>query len=69
MYIYSLFIFNFALVVVFKTGFIFTAVAPMWTDQRFYALRLAGHVLSRHFRYYIPEFSGQIVVQTPVIVR
>ena len=41
----------------------------MWTDQRFYALRLGGHVLSRHFRYYIPEFSGQIVVQTPIIVR
>ncbi|MFN9952631.1 MAG: hypothetical protein ACK55I_05980, partial [bacterium] len=60
----------FAFVVVFKTGFfIFTAVAPMWTDQRFYALRLGGHVLSRHFRYYIPEFSGQIVVQTPIIVR
>ena len=46
-----------------------TAVAPMWTDQRFYALRLGGHVLSRHFRYYIPEFSGQIVVQTPLAVR
>ena len=55
--------------VVFKTGFIFTAVSPMWTDQRFYALRLGGHVLSRHFRYYIPEFSGQIVVQTPIVVR
>ena len=46
-----------------------TAVAPMWTGQRFYALRLGGHVLSQHFRYYIPEFSGQIVVQTPIIVR
>jgi hypothetical protein len=46
-----------------------TAVAPMWTDQRFHALRLGGHVLSRHFRYYIPEFSGQIVVQTPIVVR
>ncbi len=46
-----------------------TAVAPMWTDQRFYALRLGGHVFSRHFRYYIPEFSGQIVVQIPIIVR
>ena len=41
----------------------------MWTDQRFYALRLGGHVLSRHFRYYIPEFSGRIVVQTPLAVR
>jgi hypothetical protein len=46
-----------------------TAVAPMWTDQRFHALRLGGHVLSRHFRYYIPEFFGQIVVQTPIVVR
>ncbi len=55
--------------VVCKLGINVTAVAPMWTDQRFYALRLGGHVLSRHFRYYIPEFSGQIVVQTPVIVR
>ena len=69
-YIYSLFIFNFAFVVVFKTRFFnVTAVSPVWTDQRFYAMRLGGHVLSRHFRYYIPEFSGQIVVQTPIIVR
>ncbi len=52
-----------------RLGFNVTAVAPMWTDQRFYALRLGGHVLSRHFRYYIPEFSKQIVVQTPIIVR
>ncbi len=55
--------------VVFKTGFYVTAVSPVWTDQRFYAMRLGGHVLSRHFRYYVPEFSGQIVVQTPIIVR
>jgi hypothetical protein len=52
-----------------RLGFNVTAVAPVWTDQRFYALRLGRHVLSRHFRYYIPEFSGQIVVQTPIIVR
>jgi hypothetical protein len=56
-------------VFVLKLGFYFTAVAPVLTDQRTYALRLGGHVLSRHFRYYIPEFSGQIVVQTPVTVR
>ena len=48
---------------------LFTAAAPMWTDQRFHALRLGGHVLSRYFRYYIPEFSGRIVVQTPITVR
>ncbi len=46
-----------------------TALAPMWTDQRLYALRMGGHVLSRNFRYYIPDFSGQDTVQTPVIVR
>ena len=41
----------------------------MLVDQRYYASRLGGHVLSRHFRYYIPEFSGRIVVQTPIVVR
>ncbi len=46
-----------------------TAFAPMWTDQRSYALRLGGHVMSRHFRYYIPEASGHGTVQTPVTVR
>jgi hypothetical protein len=69
LYIHSLFTFNFGYAVVLETVFNVIAVAPMWTDQRFHALRLGGHVLSRHFRYYIPEFSGQIVVQTPVIVR
>ncbi len=38
-------------------------------DQRTYALRLGGHVMSRHFRYYVPEFSGRIVVQTQINVR
>ena len=52
-----------------KTVINVTAVAPVWTDQRVYALRLGGHVLNRHFRYYIPEFSGRIVVQTPLAVR
>ncbi len=57
-------------VVVFKTEiFCVTAVAPVLVDQRYHAMRLGGHVLSRHFRYYIPEFSGQIVVQTPIAVR
>jgi hypothetical protein len=56
-------------VVVFKTGLLCTALAPMWTDQRSFALRMGGHVLSRHFRYYVPESSGQGTVQTPVIVR
>jgi hypothetical protein len=46
-----------------------TAFAPMWTDQQFLALRMGGHVLSRHFRYYVPEASGQGTVQTPVVVR
>ena len=69
MYIYSLFIYVILRLWLCSRLGLFTAVAPMWTDQRFYALRLGGHVLSRHFRYYIPEFSGQIVVQTPVVVR
>ncbi len=56
-------------VVVFKTEIYVIAVAPVLVDQRYYALRLGGHVLSRHLRYYIPEFSGRIVVQTPIAVR
>ncbi len=52
-----------------RLGFYVTAVAPVLTDQRTYALRLGGHVLSRHFRYYVPELSGRIVVQTPLTVR
>ena len=46
-----------------------TAWAPMWTDQRSFALRMGGHVLSRNFWYYVPEASGQGTVQTPVVVR
>ena len=69
MYIYSLFIYVILrLWLCSRLGFNVTAVSPVWTDQRFFAMRLGGHVLSRHFRYYIPEFSGQIVVQTPIIV-
>ena len=68
MYIYSL-LYSFGFGCVKDCVINVTAVAPVWTDQRVYALRLGGHVLSRHFRYYIPEFSGQIVVQTPLAVR
>jgi len=50
-------------------GFFVTAVAPVLSDQRVYALRQGGHVLSRQFRYYVPDFSGQTVVQTPISVR
>ena len=46
-----------------------TAFAPLWTDQRLLAVRMGGHVLSRHFRYYVPDVSGQSTVQTPVVVR
>ncbi len=63
------FFFSSVFVVVFKTGYDVTALAPMWTDQRFFALRMGGHALSRHFWYYVPEFSGKGTVQTPVIVR
>jgi hypothetical protein len=55
-------------VVAFKVG-LCTAFAPLWTDQRLLALRMGGHVLSRHFRYYVPDVSGQSTVQTPVVVR
>ncbi len=52
-----------------KLVFNVTALAPMWTDQRSYALRQGGHVISRNFRYYVPEVSGHGTVQTPVTVR
>ncbi len=59
------------LVIVIVTGifFFFTAVTPVLCDQRAAVLRQGGHVLSRCFRYYIPDFSGRLVVQTPIIVR
>ncbi len=41
----------------------------MLSDQRGAVLRQGGHVLSRRFRYYVPDFSGKVVVQTPIIVR
>ncbi len=30
---------------------------------------MGGHVLSRHFRYYVPDVSGPGTVQTPLVVR
>ncbi len=46
-----------------------TAVTSVLSDQRAAVLRQGGHVLSRSFRYYVPDFSGKVVVQTPIIVR
>ena len=62
---------NLMLVVVFLTFdyFFITAVTPVLSDQRGAVLRQGGHVLSRCFRYYVPDFSGRVVVQTPLIVR
>ncbi len=61
--------FDLMLVIVFVTGFFVTAVTPVLSDQRAAVLRQGGHVLSRCFRYYVPDFSGRLVVQTPIIVR
>jgi hypothetical protein len=44
-------------------------VTPVLSDQRGAVLRRGGHVLSRCFRYYVPDFDGKVVVQTPIIVR
>jgi len=60
---------NLMLVVVFLTLIFITAVTPVLSDQRGAVLRQGGHVLSRCFRYYVPDFSGRVVVQTPLIVR
>ncbi len=58
---------------VFVTGVFFfffvTAVTPVLSNQRAAVMRQGGHVLSRQFRYYVPDFSGRMVVQTPIIVR
>jgi len=56
-------------VFVFVTGVFVTAVTPVLSNQRAVVLRQGGHVLSRQFRYYVPDFSGRMVVQTPIIVR
>jgi hypothetical protein len=53
---------------IFDSIFI-TAVTPVLSDQRGAVLRQGGHVLSRRFRYYVPDFSGKVVVQTPIFVR
>jgi hypothetical protein len=44
-------------------------VTPVLSNQRAAVLRQGGHVLSRRFRYYVPDFSGRMVVQTPIIER
>ncbi len=62
---------NLVLLVVFLTLIFlyFIAVTPVLSDQRGAVLRRGGHVLSRCFRYYVPDFDGKVVVQTPMIVR
>ena len=60
---------NLMLVVVFLTLIFITAVTPVLSDQRGAVLRRGGHVLSRCFRYYVPDFAGKVLVQTPIIVR
>ena len=57
------------LVVFLTLIFFITAVTPVLSYQRGAVLRQGGHVLSRCFRYYVPDFSGKVVVQTPIIVR
>jgi hypothetical protein len=39
------------------------------SNQRAAVLRQGGHVLSRQFRYYVPDFSGRMIVQIPITVR
>ncbi len=46
-----------------------TVLTPVLSNQRTAVVRQGGHVLSRRFRYYVPDVSGQIVVQTPITVR
>ena len=60
---------NLMLVVVLLILIFITAVTPVLSDPRGAVLRQGGHVLSRCFRYYVPDFSGRVVVQTPLIVR
>jgi hypothetical protein len=57
------------LLVIFLILIFVTAVTPVLSDQRDAVLRQGGHVLSRRFRYYVPDFSGRVVVQTPITVR
>jgi hypothetical protein len=60
---------NLVIVVVFLILIFITAVTPVLSDQRGAVLQQGGHVLSRRFRYYVPDFSGKVVVQTQIIVR
>jgi hypothetical protein len=62
-------VFNLVLVVVFLTLIFITAVTPVLSDQGGAVLGRGGHVLSRYFRYYVPDFAGKVLVQTPIIVR
>ncbi len=57
------------LLVIFLILIFVTAVTPVLSDQRGAVLRQGGHVLSRRFRYYVLDFSGKVVVQTPIFVR
>ncbi len=61
--------FNLVFLIVFVTVIFITAVTRVLSDQRAAVLRQGGHVLSRWCRYYVPDFSGRMVVQTPIIVR
>ena len=63
------FLFNLLLQDEFLTLIFITAVTPVLSDQRAAVMRQGGHVLSRRFRYYVPDFSGKVLVQTPIIVR
>ena len=65
----SCLILNLVLLVVFFILTSITAVTPVLSDQRGAVLRRGGHVLSRCFRYYVPDFAGKVLVQTPIIVR
>ncbi len=67
-HMYGFFV-SFVFAFVFKLAFYVTALAPMWSDQRSFALRMGWHVLCRHFRYYVPDASGRGTVQTPLVVR
>ena len=65
-------LFNFSIwcfLIVYVTGTFITGVTPVLSNQRAAVMRQGGHVLSRQFRYYVPDFSGRMVVQTPIIVR
>jgi hypothetical protein len=65
-------LFNFSIwcfLIVFVTGIFITGVTPVLSNQRAAVMRQGGHVLSRQFRYFVPDFSGRMVVQTPIIVR